>query len=70
MAMSKSGSNPRSLIEELDELVERSIDSMTPAQLKKFRRERKKIMQAVKNRDAGSRAPHENVARERQALRA
>ena len=70
MAASKSGSKPKSLIEELDALVDQGIDSMSPAQLKKFRQDRKKIMREVKRREAGLRAPHENAARERQALRA
>jgi hypothetical protein len=45
----------KSFIEQLDALVDNRIDSMTPAQLKKFRRERKKIMKSATPRGSSSR---------------
>ena len=67
---SNASSRPKSLLNELDQLVDQSIDAMTPAQLKKFRSDRKKIMAGVKRRAADSRAPRESGEQERQALRA
>jgi hypothetical protein len=45
----------KSFIEQLDALVDNRIDSMPPAQLKKFRRERKKIMKSATPRGSSSR---------------
>ena len=65
MAPTKFDSPAGGLLKELDELVDQSIDSMSPSQLMKFRRDRRRIMESVTGRDSGSRAPHENAAQER-----
>lgn len=70
MASRKAAPKKMSLLDELDKLVDESIDAMSPAQLKKFRKDRKKIMQNVTRRDAASRAPRGSAESERQALRA
>jgi hypothetical protein len=69
MATAKS-TQSKSLLEDLDALVDQSINAMTPAQLKKFRRDRKKIMEGVRRRAADSPALRESGEQEKQALRA
>lgn len=70
MAAIGSQSESKSLLEDLDALVDQSIDAMTPAQLRKFRRDRKKIMRTVIPRGSASPAPRENAESERPVLRA
>lgn len=70
MTTSKAEPRARGLLQDLDTLVDQSIESMSPAELKKFRKDRKKIMEAVNRRAADSRAPRESAGREKQALRA
>jgi hypothetical protein len=70
MTKTNSNQHPQKLLEQLDELVDQSIDSMSPAQLKKFRKDRKKIMQNVTRRAAASRVPPESAESEKQARRA
>lgn len=70
MTGTRSTQQTRSLLEELDELVDQSIESMSPAQLKKFRQDRRKIMASVSRHDAASHVPHESAVQEQRALRA
>lgn len=70
MTKAKINSGSKNLLQELDELVDQSIDSMSPAQLKKFRKDRKKIMRTVTRRDGVSRVPPESAQSEKRALRA
>lgn len=55
MTASESKSEARSLLDELDELVDRDIESMSPAQLRRFHRDRKRIMESVTRRTDASR---------------
>ena len=70
MTASKPEPRTSDLLRDLDTLVDQSIEAMSPAELKKFRRDRKKIMQAVNRRDADSNAPRETDEQARRALRA
>ena len=70
MSPVKAAPKKTDLLGELEKLVDQSIDSMSPAQLKKFRKDRKKIMRTVTRRDATSRVPPESAESEKQALRA
>jgi len=59
-----------SLLEELDALVDRSIDSKSPGELREFEKKRKKIMSEAKRRANDSGAPSESLLQERPVLRA
>lgn len=57
-----------SLLDELDALVDESIDAMSPKELKEFKKERKKIMAEVELRASGSAAPLKTAPDGKQAL--
>ena len=56
------------LFEELDALVDQSIDSMSPRQLKAFEKKRKKIMSKARCRPLDSPAPRESEEQKTSAL--
>jgi hypothetical protein len=59
-----------SLFEELDALVDQSIDSMSPVELEAFETKRKRIMSRVTSDGINSDAPRENDERGTQVLQA
>jgi hypothetical protein len=50
MPTTKTAPRAKSLLEDLDALVDEGIGAMSPTESKKFRRDRKKIMQSVARR--------------------
>lgn len=59
-----------SLFDELDTLVDESINAMSPKELKEFEKNRKKIMAEAESRATGSGALPESPQQEKTALRA
>ena len=50
MTASKPEPRTSDLLRDLDTLVDQSIEAMSPAELKKFRKDRKKLMVSVRFR--------------------
>jgi hypothetical protein len=67
-SISKKWTSP--LLEELDALVDESVGSMSPKQLKEFEKTRKRIMTGVTSEVLAGGVPPETEEREKQALHA
>jgi hypothetical protein len=59
-----------SFLADMDALVDQSIDSMSPKQLKEFQKKRKKITADCRSRAASSSSPLESEEQEKRVLQA